>query len=184
MLFGSKLKRKYADYPDKKDILEKELKRADMSKDSYFNTICLLEINKVEKQWKVPRENREDEIILDNGYKWLTMYPKNENFTIIAIFNLKHEFVEFYFDIAKKINLKSKVPYTEDLYLDVVLTNKNEVIFLDEDELNDALNAGNISKSEYELAKKTADKIVNKFHLQKDFQELKEKASAYLDLFE
>ena len=65
-----------------------------------------------------------------------------------------------------------------------MLTNKNEVIFLDEDELNDALNAGNISKSEYELAKKTADKIVNKFHSQKDFQELKEKASAYLDLFE
>ena len=55
--------------------------------------------------------------------------PKGEKFTIIAVFNEKSEFLEFYFDIAKKTKPKAIIPYIYDLYLDIVITKENEVIF-------------------------------------------------------
>lgn len=174
------MRRKYADYSKHKDIIEKDYRKLDTDNDSYFGAVCLLDIKQVAQKWRVAREGREDDVILDMGYRWLTLYPREENFCIIAIYDVKSELVEFYFDICKKIKYKPKVPSMHDLYLDVVLTNRNEVIFLDEDELNEAYKSGNIKQEDYELAKRTADKILNKFHGQADFDRLKQIADEYL----
>ncbi len=174
------MKKKHADYSKIKDILEKEFKKLDTKNDPEFGTVCLLNAKKVEKKWRVPRENGE-EVILDMGYRWLTLYPRDENYAIIAVFNSKSELVEFYFDIAKKVKYKARVPYIIDLYLDVVFTKENDVIFLDEDELEEAFKLLDIKQKDYELAKKTADKIVNRYHNQEEFDKLKEIASNYLD---
>lgn len=175
------MKKKHADYSKIKDILEKDFKKLDTKTDPEFGAVCLLNVKKVEKMWRVPRENGEDEVILDMGYRWLTLYPREGNFAIIAVFNAKSELVEFYFDIAKKVKYKTRIPYIIDLYLDIVLTKKNEVIFLDEDELEEAFKLLDIKQKDYELAKKTADKIVNKYHQPEEFEKLKEIASNYLD---
>ena len=61
------------------------------------------------------------------------------------------------------------------------MTKDNQVIFLDEEELKNALNTLAISQKDYDLAKRTADKIVNKFHNQQNFEELKETAGRFLN---
>lgn len=175
------MKKKHADYSKIKNILDKEFKKLDTKTDPEFGAVCLLNVKKVEKMWRVPRENEEDEVIMDMGYRWLTLYPREGNFAIIAVFNAKSELVEFYFDIAKKVKYKTRIPYIIDLYLDVVLTKKNDVIFLDEDELEEAFKLLDIKQKDYELAKKTADKIVNKYHQPEEFERLKEISSNYLD---
>ena len=108
------MKKKHADYSKIKDILEKEFKKLDTKNDPEFGTVCLLNAKKVEKKWRVPRENGE-EVILDTGYRWLTLYPRDENYAIIAVFDTNSELVEFYFDIAKKVKYKARVPYIIDL---------------------------------------------------------------------
>lgn len=177
------MKKKYGDYSKTKDILEKEYSKIDTKGDSYFGAVCMIEIKKVAQSWKVPRKDSAEVTILDEGYKWMTLYPKEEKFSIIAIFDLKLELVEFYFDIGKNVKYKPKVPYLEDLYLDVVITKENDVIFIDENELENAYKLADIKQKDYELAKKTADKIVNKFHSQAEFENLKQTSYMYLEKF-
>lgn len=124
--------------------------------------IGVTDIYEVSHKVMVPREGREDDCILDNGYKRLRIFPNDKNFAINAIFDEKLNFIEFYIDIIKGINVdvKTNVPYMEDLYLDVVYTNKNEIIILDEDELDEALKSNDISKLEYNTSIKTRNEIV------------------------
>lgn len=173
------LKTKYADYPELKEIVNREFKKVELD-DGFFAVVTLLNIIEVSKEREVPRSYGK-ETILANGYKWLTLYPREEKYTVTAIFNERNEVVEFYFDIAKKVKYKAKVPFTKDLFLDVVLTKENDVIFLDEDELDDALNNKVINKTDFELAKKTADKIVNRYHRPDDFERLKQMAERCLE---
>lgn len=175
------MKKKYADHSKVKDILEKDYKKIDLKDDEYFAAVSLTDIKKVEKQWRIPRKNGERDTILDIGYKWLTLYPKDENFVIIAMYSTKLEFIEFYFDIAKKIRYKAKIPYYEDLYLDIVITKNNEIEFLDEDELEEAYKLADVKQKDYENAKKAADKIISKFHRPEEFEKLKEISLRYLE---
>ena len=175
------MKKKYADYSKDNNILEKEYKKLDTPNDPYFGAITLVNITKVKEKTIVTRDNGEEYIILDDGYKRLNMYPKEENFVIIAIYDIKSNLVEFYFDISKDIKYKPKVPVIKDLYLDVVITKNNYVEFIDEPELEEAYKMADIKQEDYELARKTADKIVNKFHNPKEFEKLKQTASDYLD---
>lgn len=178
---GKYMKKKYADLSKVKDVVSSNFVKLETPNDSFFGAVCMAQIKKVLKNWKVPRDNEEDETIMDEGYRWLTLYPRSENYSIIAIYNMKAEFVEFYFDIAKKLNFKTRVPYTEDWYLDIVITKKNDVIFLDEEELEEALKIADISQKDYEIVRKTADKIVNKYHKPEEFENLKRIASEYFD---
>ena len=73
------------------------------------------------------------------------------------------------------------MPYTDDWYLDIVLTKENDVIFLDENELEEAFKMGEIDQTDYQVIRKTADKIVNKYHKPEEFEKLKKIADGYLD---
>lgn len=173
------MKKKYANYPNIKEVLEKEFIKKEIVNNDNYACACLLDIKSVSKKWEVPRENG-TEIVLDNNYKWLTLYPTSENYSIITIFDDKNELKEMYFDIAKKVKYKARIPFTKDLYLDIVLTKENNVRFVDEEELNEALKNGDIKQKDYELARKTADKIVNKYHKPEEFEKLKEFAKQML----
>ena len=51
----------------------------------------------------------------------------------------------------------------EDLYLDVVITNLGEIIVLDEDELEQALEENYITKEQYDMAIKVGKNIIQKY---------------------
>lgn len=123
--------------------------------------IGITDICKVDHAVMVPREGREDDCILADGYKRIRVFPIDKNFAINAIFDEKSSFVEFYMDMIKNIKLdEDNIPYMEDLYLDVVYTNKDEILIFDEDELEDALVQSKITKSEYDLSIRAKNEVV------------------------
>lgn len=112
--------------------------------------------------------------IINNNYYIVEVLPKNENYAMRVYFNNKKERLEYYFDISLKNGLdeKSKIPYYDDLYTDITVT-QGSVEILDEDELKEALDNEKITKVEYDLANKTKDKLL---------KSINEKNNKYMNL--
>ncbi len=116
-----------------------------------------------------------------NNYKWLEFYDYNSKVKLTAIYDGNNKnIVEWYFDIAKEIGKENNRLYEDDLYLDVVVTPTGEVILLDEDELKDALEKGQITNLDYENAYKEASKLMEQLKDKKD--KLQEFTDKYLKL--
>ena len=100
--------------------------------------------------------------------------PKNEFYVMRVYFNEKKERLAYYFDVSKgnEIDEESKIPYYDDLYIDVTMDNNN-IKVLDEDELQFALETKKITKEEYNLANKIKDKLLN---------EIKNNTNKYINL--
>ena len=171
------LKREYADYANNKEIYNSEKKKVDLKDDPYFGAACLMEVKKADKKRWVTRKDGEEVVIQDVGYKWLTLFPKEENFAIIAIYNVNNEFVQFIFNIGKNVQYKAKIPYLDDLYLDVVLRPDGETILLDEYELKEAFDSLEMTKEEYQETYKIAYDLIEKI---KDNQQ---KVKAFTDKY-
>lgn len=60
------------------------------------------------------------------------------------------------------------MPYEDDLYLDVVVTPKGDIILLDEDELKEAFERMEITKKEYDEAYQEAKKLMDELKREKD----------------
>lgn len=112
--------------------------------------------------------------LIDNNYYIVEVLPKNENYAMRVYFNEKKERLEYYFDISLKNGLdeETRIPYYDDLYTDITVVQKN-IEVLDEEELEEALNMGKISKAEYNLANETRDKLL---------KSIKNKNNKYMNL--
>lgn len=112
--------------------------------------------------------------LIDNNYYIVEVLPKNENYAMRVYFNENKERLEYYFDISLKNGLdeKTKIPYYDDLYLDITVTQGN-IEILDEEELQEALNAGKINELEYNLANETKDNLL---------QSIQNKSNKYMNL--
>jgi len=118
--------------------------------------------------------------IIDNNYKLLEFYDYNSKVKLTTFINEKGETIEWYFDIAREIGKENGLPYEDDLYLDVVVTPKGEIILLDEDELKEALDRKELTKEEYENAYKEAENLMDVLKDKK--KELKEFTDKYFKL--
>lgn len=154
------MKRKYADYRDKKDIVDSklEVKRID---NEYFNGyLTRLEILEVRNKWVIDNGR----CILDKNYVWIGIFPDNENYTITLMYDNYGELKEWYFDVSKGIGVSNDgIPYEDDLYLDLVIVPDGRYHVLDEDELKEALDNNDIDKELYDLAYKTLDYLKDKY---------------------
>lgn len=112
--------------------------------------------------------------LIDNNYYIVEVLPKNENYAMRVYFNEKKERLEYYFDISLKNGLdeETRIPYYDDLYTDITVVQEN-IEVLDEEELQEALNIGKISKAEYNIANETRDKLL---------QSIKNKNNKYMNL--
>ncbi len=112
--------------------------------------------------------------LIDNNYYIVEVLPKNENYAMRVYFNEKKERLEYYFDISLKNGLdeETRIPYYDDLYTDITVVQEN-IEVLDEEELQEALNMGKISKAEYSIANETRDKLL---------QSIKNKNNKYMNL--
>lgn len=100
--------------------------------------------------------------VMDNGYYVLEIVPKNDNYAMRLFFNDKKEPLEYYFDICKNSRLDeiSNVPCYDDLYLDITYLD-GEINILDEKELMDAFDNGDISNDDLELVYRVRDKLLD-----------------------
>ena len=103
--------------------------------------------------------------VIDKNYYIMEVIPKNENYSMRVFFNNKKERLEYYFDVSLENGLdeESKIPYYDDLYLDVTKTRDN-VEVLDEDELKEALDNNKISMVDFGLANKVKDTLLEQIN--------------------
>jgi len=100
--------------------------------------------------------------IADNGYSELSFLPDNENWQLTAIYDDKNSIVEWYFDITRKNSVdENGNPYCDDLYLDAALMPDGQIMIFDEDELKNALNKGNISQHDFNMAYTVLKKLID-----------------------
>jgi hypothetical protein len=127
--------------------------------------VTIKEIKKVEKEFFASSNL----CLIYNGSYILELIPKNENYLIRAFFDKNKNLLEYYIDIIYSSGLdeESHLPYYNDLYTDLVVT--NDVIEIwDEDELVQALKDGVITESEFELAQTTTKKLIKEIRTNKN----------------
>lgn len=100
--------------------------------------------------------------VMDDGYYIVEVVPKNENYAMRLFLDENKKPLEYYFDITKnnKLDEEINIPCYDDLYLDITYCD-GEINILDEDELLDAYNTGDVTKEEYELVYEVKEKLLN-----------------------
>lgn len=158
------LEKKYISKNNWKRVIEREdaytsIEEKDMSGEAY-----LLHIKKVTSPCIKEYENKIKLEIVNDGFYWLQLGIRDKNYWITAMYNNKKELIQYYIDITKQnvINNNGN-SYFYDLFLDIVILNKGQVLLLDKKELDKALYEKVITKEEYELAQNEANKIIDKF---------------------
>ena len=103
--------------------------------------------------------------IINNNYYIMEVIPKNENYAMRVFFNNKKEILEYYFDVSLEngVDKEAGIPYYDDLFIDVTKT-KDKVEVLDEDELEEALDNNEISITDFELANKIRDILLEQIN--------------------
>lgn len=153
------LKKRFADSVSKRDnIIEIEQKMKSINNEDFTGDIYLNNFKNV----STPYILENGVCLQDNNYKWLEFYNYNAKVLLTAMYNQNNEIIEWYFDIARSIGKENDIPYEDDLYLDVLVTSKGEIILLDEDELKEAYERLEITKEEYDEAYKIANDLIKK----------------------
>lgn len=115
---------------------------------------------------------------IDNNYYWLELAPVHQNYWLTIMFNEKKEIQQYYFDITDKNVINDKDSYFYDLYLDVVVSNK-QIYVLDEDELENAYSQNEINKEQYEKAINMKNQLV--YHLENHYEDLEKLCYKYFN---
>ena len=103
-----------------------------------------------------------DKVLADNGYQWLELAPKDGNWVMTVMYRSNGELFQIYFDITQKnVIFENGDAVFYDMFLDVMVNENKEISILDEDELEEALQKKIITEEEFEIAKKTAQEIVD-----------------------
>lgn len=100
--------------------------------------------------------------VIDKGMKWLDIMPFDENYFITAMIDEKNHIVKWYIDIIAGYGAcDDGVYWFDDLYLDVVVTPEGKIDVHDMDELEEALEIGDISSEQFSDAVAAKDKLLN-----------------------
>ncbi|MBR0236309.1 MAG: DUF402 domain-containing protein [Clostridia bacterium] len=144
-----------------KSVLDRDFAYCELPE---FDGVCsLIRFNKLASPSFCTYDDGIKITIIDEGYFWLQLAPKNELFWLTALFDKDGKFDHAYFDMTDYNVIDGKRTYFCDLYLDVAIKSHGEVFILDEDELLAALDGGEITKYQYEKAHRTAKKVIDDF---------------------
>ncbi len=146
-------------YDEWKCIISKDRIGKQVNTPTIKGYLGLLTINSVsDKQiWKY---NNKDVIVCDKGYHWLTIMPENEFYCITVMMDDNFIIKVCYIDIIDTQGYDDdNVPYFYDLYLDLVVYPKGEIMVDDMDELQEALKTGEITTPQYNRALAVSQKL-------------------------
>lgn len=131
--------------------------------DDYFKGYaCFIKIKDVKKPLIV-YNGTNNICIKDENYEWFEVYPDNGKYAITIMFDDNNNLIEWYFDISKKVGVENGIPFEDDLYLDMIITPTGEKIVIDENELLEAFNNGNITQEDVDSAYQTLSYLENKY---------------------
>lgn len=151
-------------------LLEREYTVRDCAPWGHPGRESLLKIHKVTAPLWV-KEGYGEICIADAGHSWVQVACHGQPFWLTAMFDREGRFLQIYFDIARPPCFDDPDdPTFVDLYLDVVLTSKLEIAILDREELDQALETGEIDRETYDFALAACEKLL--FWLEKNKHEL------------
>jgi uncharacterized protein len=145
------MKRKYGNRSDWKRVIKRKYSQSYLETNRFKGYITLLNIMEVTEPLWV-RYGDKKVCIVDNGYMWLQQFPLDKHHSVTTMFDEKGDIVQWYIDICFKNSVEDRIPWMDDLYLDLVLLPTGEVIIKDTNELEEALEKGLIDKPLYDLA--------------------------------
>ena len=110
------------------------------------------------------------------------MYPDdNPNIVVTANISPEDEITQWYIDIAKERHTSPEgIPYIDDLYLDVIVSIDGNIKMIDQNELKEALDSGDITNDDFVLAYRVANEFIRSV-LGKE-EELKEFTMKYFKI--
>ena len=135
---------------------------------------CFVVVKKIKKTSK-PFRISDGEILVDDGYMLIEITPKNSTFNVRVFFDKERNILQRYIDICKSTGFDSaeNAPYYDDLFLDIIIGKTGDVRVLDEDELEEALACGVITKDEFDFAVNLKDELLD---------EISKKSNKYIEL--
>jgi predicted RNA-binding protein associated with RNAse of E/G family len=144
--------------------------------------VAYLQVNKVNRPFMVGDMGAEI-CLANNGYFEITFLPDDENWQMSAMYDNHGDIIEWYVDITRKNTIDEEGnPYCDDLYLDAALMPDGSILIFDEDELQNALIHGNINQSEFDMAYRVLNKLIDSKII--DLTYMKALCSRLLSLFE
>lgn len=152
---------------DSKRLKKKNTIVEDINTKYFEGKICLIKMIEVDGELYVNNPLGKVKI-MDNGFSYLEIAPKNENWWLTVMYDKNGQYIESYFDITRKNYFETGNPYFIDLKLDVCIPNDYNIYLMDEDELKEAYDCNAISKEEYEMAYNTARKIIEFYNSNKE----------------
>lgn len=123
--------------------------------------LCIKKINKINPPF-VLHEFGEDIVHIDNGYYIVEYTPKNKLYNARVYIDNNKNIIDYYFDVSSENGLEDKIPYYDDLYLDVLYyPNQNDLVLYDDmNELENALKDKKITQEQFDSAISTAEQLV------------------------
>ena len=98
--------------------------------------------------------------IADNGYAWLKQFPTGEHYCVTTQYDADFHILAWYIDICLQTGVADgRVPWFDDLYLDLIVSPMMEIEIKDADELLAARDAGDITQESFNLAWSVAKQL-------------------------
>lgn len=145
---------------DWKRLLEKTYTVRDCAPWGYPGRESILRIHKVTQPLWV-KEGYGKICIADAGHSWVQVACVGQPYWLTAMFDRNDRFLQIYFDIARPPCFADPDdPTFEDLYLDVVLTSRMDLVVLDRVELEMALKTGDVDEETYIFALAACEKLL------------------------
>jgi len=137
----------------------------------YVGYVSVIEVKKAARKITVDYEDTAV-CLLDDGFSQVTFLPDGDHWCASAVYDRSGALVEWYFDITtgSRINADG-CPYYDDLYLDVAVAPDGRAVLLDEDELAQALQSGEITKDDFARAYAVSERIIRKILPDKAFMD-------------
>ena len=122
----------------------------------FSGVLGLMQMQQVEKPLIFNFDGRPVRVV-DNGFYWLQMAPAEGHWWLTVMYDTARQPVQAYFDITGENHiLPDGASWFTDLFLDVVFMPDGRMHLLDEDELEQALREGVVTRAQYDAAQRQA----------------------------
>ncbi|MFG0930548.1 DUF402 domain-containing protein [Staphylococcus gallinarum] len=166
------MKVKYIDKRHWRRIIDREYTEVKVNNNKYKGIIGLVTMKKVREPLEVSVVGQ-NIVVADDNYQWLQILPEKKRYSITVMLDDKGNPLEYYFDINIKNVTQKGNARTIDLCLDVLVLPNGEYELVDEDDLQRALDQGQITRKQYHEAYVIAHQLMIK--IDEDFKTMQDK---------
>ncbi|HLR20211.1 MAG TPA: DUF402 domain-containing protein [Staphylococcus sp.] len=166
------MKVKYIDKRHWRRIIDREYTEVKVNNNKFKGIIGLVTMKKVREPLEVTVVGQ-NIIVADDNYQWLQILPEKKRYSITVMLDDKGNPLEYYFDINIKNVTQKGNARTVDLCLDVLALPNGQYELVDEEDLQRALDQGQITQKQFHEAYIIAHQLMIK--IDADFSTMKDK---------